>query len=649
MMQASEEPSRNRSTRCKKHKTDTSSSVQRLLSMMSSSDSDNEETVSSFLDSIPKNPNNPLIKLIYVSRTHSQLKQVLGELAKINHENLKAVIVGGRSQLCINTHVNNHHGDLSEKCTDLLASEEKCPFWHEHHSVANVKALVDKLGLVQLVDIEEAVKEGKQCRACPYFTIKAIQQGVTITLCPYSMLFQDSEQSLKLDKNTIVVIDEAHNLQDFINQSETKSISIDNTDHVSSALQAYINKYGRRLSGLNLAQAQQLQFVIGNLHKFMTNVDSEFGQSMSVLEFMQSCSIDTINICKLVEYARASRLAHKLDISSPVLLFEIIAFILKLSEQSENGRILIIKDESEKILIKYVNVKASTVMEPIVTQSRAVILAGGTMSPLSDMIDGLFPSFSVHHHSFGHILPSDRFAVSLLSHGPTNQLLDCRLDNRSDAKMWNDIWSVIVNFCRITPGSITVFFASFPLLQQGLMAMPDAVDRIRQSRPLYIEERERGAAGVDAMLKDYSMSKSACMFAVIGGRLSEGVNLKDHQCRTMIIVGMPYLNEHDVQVSERVKYGGGSRYIHNQCMRKVNQTMGRALRHALDYAFIVLLDQRYERVKSDLPDWMQSSIQANSFPQAYTRAIQFFKRLTKVEKDFDRENTENCINHSSVN
>lgn len=68
-------------------------------------------------------------------------------------------------------------------------------------------------------------------------------------------------------------------------------------------------------------------------------------------------------------------------------------------------------------------------------------------------------------------------------------------------------------------------------------------------------------------------------------------------------------------------------------MRAVNQSIGRAIRHAGDYATILLVDTRYSRprIRGKLPKWIGEDVQvADSWSDAARGVAGFFrdKRVT---------------------
>ena len=74
----------------------------------------------------------------------------------------------------------------------------------------------------------------------------------------------------------------------------------------------------------------------------------------------------------------------------------------------------------------------------------------------------------------------------------------------------------------------------------------------------------------------------------------------------------------------------GTEYYQNLCMRAVNQSIGRAIRHVNDYAAVLLVDQRYTSdaaVRAKLPRWMTPSTAAPpSFGDLVRELRAFFAR-----------------------
>jgi chromosome transmission fidelity protein 1 len=149
---------------------------------------------------------------------------------------------------------------------------------------------------------------------------------------------------------------------------------------------------------------------------------------------------------------------------------------------------------------------------------------------------------------------------------------------------------------------------------------------------------------VEQALEAYSRdakSSGALLLSVVGGKMSEGINFADEMARCVMVVGLPYPDITDPELKEKMSAMdaaaarnkssiSGQSYYQNLCMRAVNQSVGRAIRHAQDYAAIVLADGRYSsdpRIASGLPQWLRRGYVAKedkSFDGFVERLAAFF-------------------------
>lgn len=63
-------------------------------------------------------------------------------------------------------------------------------------------------------------------------------------------------------------------------------------------------------------------------------------------------------------------------------------------------------------------------------------------------------------------------------------------------------------------------------------------------------------------------------------------------------------------------------------MRAVNQSIGRAIRHANDYACILLVDRRFasSRIRNKLPKWIGDELKVSSDYASVARGVAGFFR-----------------------
>jgi len=227
--------------------------------------------------------------------------------------------------------------------------------------------------------------------------------------------------------------------------------------------------------------------------------------------------------------------------------------------------------------------------------------------------------------------------------------------------MLDELGRTLANFCRAIPAGVVCFFPSFTFVGTVLerWGTNGILDSIKKHKKVFVEPRE--TTQVEQTLAAYERhirtaaapgsaegTTGAVLFSVVGGKMSEGINFADDLGRGVVVVGMPYPNLHSPELAEKMKYldaqrdkqssrdepSRGELYYENLCMKAVNQSIGRAIRHIRDYAVILLLDKRYSkpRIQQKLPKWIGNRLLVNTtFQSTFGEVARFFKE--KKDRD----------------
>lgn len=188
----------------------------------------------------------------------------------------------------------------------------------------------------------------------------------------------------------------------------------------------------------------------------------------------------------------------------------------------------------------------------------------------------------------------------------------------------------------MVPQGIVVFFSSFDYESHVYNAWKASgiLSRIMRKKQIFREPRK--STEIEAVLRDYkeatdtasvnnpNSAKGAILLAVVGGKISEGINFSDGAGRCIVMVGLPYPSPSDIELIERIKHvdgfektnpgknlsssvysechkgdaqtgfhilksctGRGKDYYENLCMKAVNQSIGKCyyMNHHLIVAF----------------------------------------------------------------
>ncbi|KEP48902.1 DNA repair helicase [Rhizoctonia solani 123E] len=640
-------------------------------------------------------------KIYYASRTHTQLSQFLGELRKTPYQiDARTVPLGSRKNLCINDDLKKgkYGADIDEACRALAAEKEgkRCAYLPPPDEETKMIDMRDHI-LSAPKDIEDLETLGRHTATCPYYgTRRAIKQAELVTL-PYNLLLQKrAREALGIDLTDQIV--RSPDLIDTILAVHTLPVSSTIIRVSKTQVDLYRSKFGNRLKTKHVVHLTRLSVLLTALQNFTEawvngsadaenkKPDASSGKKklpqeemFGVAEFirMLGAHAENINPLEIEKYLRESKIARKISGYSDKLadkaaasdpskraanarrkgatppLHAIESLLLALANPDEDGRIFLSRTGSpgaETAQLKYQLLNPSTHFQEVVEKARSVVLAGGTMSPIGDFHTQLFSYLAPERlvvYSCGHVVPKSNIKTIVLGKGPRGKSLEFKFGARGDEELIGELGQTVLNITNLVPNGFVVFLPSYAFLSLVKVAWSKGdnkiLERLGKKKKVFYEPQENG--DVESVLREFSVAASSpsegssgsILFAVVGAKLSEGLNFSDGLARAVAIVGLPFANLGSAELQARMKYvrehsssgiDAGKELYENLCMRATNQSIGRAIRHREDWAAIIFIDQRYgtPRIRSKLPSWIGTELEVtDKFGDAMKRLGEFFR------------------------
>lgn len=672
------------------------------------------------------------VRVIFATRTHSQLAQFVQELRKthfnppglaeayariraLNESGLEdpsedassawlppyetplsIVLFGSRKQMCVNEEVRKlgAANAITERCRELIEVTEASTGKRKrnratcvYHDDDTESLLKDRL-LIGSHEIEDVARMGRQLGACPYFAMRsAVSEGhAEVIGAPYSAVLHAGTREnvgISIDEDTVVVFDEGHNVNAAVRELHSCAISGDGLKYAISALKGYMSCYEGRFTSSNLFKLRQIVTVAEGFLTVLSQGTRD--RVVGAADLVFEAGVDNVNMIDLVSYMKDAKLSKKLrgfvemagyqsakcasslnkdeaSIKQERMSKQSIAVFQRLieciCECGDFGRVAInpirsasrgvevgkfgTRTEEPSGRLKYFVVEAGQLFASSMSKARCILFVGGTLSPRQSMIEGLLGNMGrgeVVEFECDHVVPRRNVMALVCGQGPRGVELEFTYRNRKSFAMIDELGRTIEHSVKKVNGGVVIFFSSYDLMgcvlqrwkQSGQIGVLSAV------KPLVVEER----TGNDSSLKDYQTHvssdshKAGMLLAVMGGKLSEGINFCDDLGRMVIVVGMPFGNATDLETAEVLKNLKSPRqrneYLENECITVVNQSIGRAVRHAADFAAIVLLDRRFCRpqVVQKLPTFIKRDLACVSSFNALQGHISSFFALHK--------------------
>ncbi|XP_066040310.1 ATP-dependent DNA helicase DDX11 isoform X3 [Chamaea fasciata] len=429
-------------------------------------------------------------------------------------------------------------------------------------------------------------------------------------------------------------------INDFLFQSQTDNINLFKVQRycekslISRKLFGFVERYGGPASAVKINKENQK---LAGLQNFLLTLqqgsDKEAGTPTSPPVEAEHDQLRT---------------------ASPLMQIE--GFLSALTNANQDGRVILNRQGTVgQSSLKFLLLNPAVHFAKVVEECRAVIIAGGTMQPVADFREQLLCCAGVDparivEFSCGHVIPPENILPIILCSGPSNQQLEFTYQTRDLPQMMDETGRILCNLCNVIPGGVVCFFPSYEYEKQvyGHWENSGLLSRLAAKKKIFQEPKKANQA--EQVLVEYAKCIQRCsqtggqmtgalLLSVVGGKMSEGINFSDDLGRCVIMVGMPYPNIRSPELQEKMTWldktmpraagQAPSRVlIENLCMKAVNQSIGRAIRHQKDFASILLLDHRYTRpaIFNKLPQWIRERTQVKSaFGSAFAELRKFHR------------------------
>ncbi len=501
------------------------------------------------------------VKILFLTAKHTHQNIVYETMKRINASSGKSINfagVNGKRSMCLLE--NSAEPAVFTEFCRAVREQDMCNFYKNTFTKSKeVKGAVIEALNEEISDPASVMAAGEKFFLCPYELSLLNAKRSKVVVANYSHAFDAEISKGFLSKagiipsDTVLIVDEAHNLPGRIMDMNSFSIS-------SRTLE---RAYKEVSSSGSHSVAKKVDKIIGMLRVARNDDRISAGGIFS--------DGDLIEIDDIIE---ANEKGY--NVPASVTLKRFIGLLNRVDERfvvyaSKDGN-------SEKINIDSLDPEKYS--KDVIKGYRSSILISGTFKPM-DMFANLLG-----------INNSERLALE--TEVPENRLMINETDLTSKFSSRGEQYSMIAErIDELLDGfeSNSIFF--FP----SYNFMNNTFTYLNNREKVLKEEPNIGREKKQEIMRQLSRPGRS-LFAVINGNFSESIGLKDNVIKMVCIVGVPFeppsVRLKALQSYYEKKFGNGFEYAQVlPSMIKTMQAAGRGIRSEKDRAAIILMDTRY--------------------------------------------------------
>lgn len=675
-------------------------------------------------------------KIVYCSRTMSEIEKALIELQKLMDyrssalgyvEDFRGLGLTSRKNLCLHPEVSQERKGavVDEKCRRLTNGQRKLKLESEGVSHEQMMQTPDELGLCSyheklydydqhdllpqgVFSFESLLEYCKKEGTCPYFTVRRMISFCNVVIYSYHYLLDPKiaeRVSKELSRDSIIIFDEAHNIDNVCIESLSLYLTDDTMKRASRGANKLAdavdemkaqdseklqNEYEKLVEGLRqneIAREEDLfmanpvlpkdlldEAIPGNIRKaehfisFLKRFIEYLKTRMKVLHVISETPVSFLQHLKELTFIdrkplrfcseRLSLLVRTLELSDVEdlnALKDIATFATLVSTYETGFQLILEPFETEgstvpNPILHFTCLDASIAIKPVFDRFSSVIITSGTISPL-DMYPKMMNFQTVIQESYTMTLARCSFLPMIVTKGSDQVSISSRFEIRNDPSVVRNYGSLLIEFSKITPDGMVVFFPSY-LYMESIISMWQSMgvlDEVWKYKLILVEtpDAQETSLALETYRKACSNGRGAVLLSVARGKVSEGIDFDHHYGRTVLMIGIPFQYTELRILKARLEFMRDhfqikeNDFLSFDAMRHAAQCLGRVLRGKDDYGIMVLADRRFARKKNQLPKWIAQALYDSdtnlSTDMALANAKKFLRSLAQPTNAKDAE------------
>ncbi|XP_060059857.1 Fanconi anemia group J protein isoform X2 [Erinaceus europaeus] len=193
---------------------------------------------------------------------------------------------------------------------------------------------------------------------------------------------------------------------------------------------------------------------------------------------------------------------------------------------------------------------------------RTIVLTSGTLSPMKSFSSELGVTFTIQLEA-NHVINNSQVWVGTIGSGPKGRALCATFQHTETFEFQDEVGALLLSVCQTISQGILCFLPSYKLLEKlkerwlytGLWHDLELV------KTVIVEPQGGEKTDFDELLQVYydairckGEKDGALLVAVCRGKVSEGLDFSDDNARAVITIGIPFPNVKDLQVELKRRY-----------------------------------------------------------------------------------------------